>query len=38
MPKKGGKRVSVADDYDDEYDYDNEYEMMTMFILYRVDV
>lgn len=34
MPKKGGKRVSVADDYD----YDNEYEMMTMFILYRVDV
>ena len=24
MPKKGGKRVSVADEYDDKYEYNYE--------------
>jgi len=26
MPKKGGKRVSVADEYDDKYEYNYEYD------------
>lgn len=26
MPKKGGKRVSAADEYDDKYEYNYEYD------------